>query len=418
MADLDTYRAKRDFRSTSEPAGARGKAKATKLSFVVQKHAATRLHYDLRLELDGVLKSWAVTRGPSLVPGEKRLAVHVEDHPIEYGSFEGQIAPGNYGAGEVIVWDKGEWIPQSDPHKGYAKGHLDFILEGEKLHGGWHLVRIRGRPGEKRENWLLIKAHDDAAREPGDPEIVDELPLSIISGRSVEDLAGGHPAGRGSASRAKRARPNRQFLLRTILPRNAESTRLLRQGCTGEGCSGQGNPAKAPVSGKDHYPRAVGDQSKSARPSTTTRKGSSRQEVFRCLISSRPVSPSYAARIPSSANYVHEIKFDGYRMQARIDHGRVALKTRTGLDWTAKFKGAGALDALSALPCVTALIDGELVVEAEIRRVRFLGAPKRHSRGPGGPDGVLRLRPAPSGWTGPDPGTAGLTQGGAGEASA
>ena len=143
---------------------------------MIQKHAATRLHYDLRLELDGVMKSWAVTRGPSLVPGDKRLAVHVEDHPIEYNSFEGTIPKGQYGGGTVMIWDQGRWIPDYDPHKGYAKGHLQFELDGHKLKGHWHLVRMRKRPGEKHEPWLLIKSEDASARGPKDPDILEEKP--------------------------------------------------------------------------------------------------------------------------------------------------------------------------------------------------------------------------------------------------
>jgi bifunctional non-homologous end joining protein LigD len=146
---LEAYRRKRDFSKTHEPSGGakpRGKVTPGGLRFVVQKHAARRLHYDFRLELDGVLKSWAVTKGPSLVPGEKRLAVHVEDHPIEYGGFEGVIPPGQYGAGSVIDWDRGEWIPEGDAHKGYAKGHLKFSLRGEKLRGQWNLVRMHAKP--------------------------------------------------------------------------------------------------------------------------------------------------------------------------------------------------------------------------------------------------------------------------------
>ena len=142
---LTTYRSKRNFSATPEPKG-RKRAQAG-ASFVVQKHDATRLHYDFRLELDGALKSWAVTRGPSLVAGEKRLAVHVEDHPLEYGGFEGTIPKGEYGGGTVIVWDRGAWSPLGDARKGYAKGHLDFELQGEKLHGRWHLVRMHGKPG-------------------------------------------------------------------------------------------------------------------------------------------------------------------------------------------------------------------------------------------------------------------------------
>src|SRR5690606_29232770 len=154
---LETYHSKRDFKATPEPRGTARRKRASGNSFVIQKHAARRLHYDLRLEIDGVLKSWAVTKGPSLVPGERRLAVHVEDHPLEYGSFEGTIPQGEYGGGTVIVWDRGTWEPIGDVHKGYAKGHLDFRLNGEKLSGEWHLVRMGAKRGEKKENWLLIK---------------------------------------------------------------------------------------------------------------------------------------------------------------------------------------------------------------------------------------------------------------------
>ena len=160
---------------------------------MVQKHDARRLHYDFRLEMDGVLKSWAVTRGPSLVPGEKRLAVHVEDHPLEYGGFEGTIPKGEYGGGTVILWDRGRWTPLGDAHKGYAKGHLDFELHGEKLGGRWHLVRMAGKPREKKENWLLIKGDDEAAREPGAPDILEERPESVKTGRVVEEIAGERP---------------------------------------------------------------------------------------------------------------------------------------------------------------------------------------------------------------------------------
>lgn len=153
---LETYRQKRNFKSTSEPEG--NVASAEGRAFVVQKHDATRLHYDFRLEMDGVLKSWAVTRGPSLVPGEKRLAVHVEDHPLEYGDFEGTIPKGEYGGGTVVLWDRGTWSPIGDAHKGYAKGHMEFELTGEKLTGRWHLVRMHGKPGEKRETGFSSRA--------------------------------------------------------------------------------------------------------------------------------------------------------------------------------------------------------------------------------------------------------------------
>lgn len=187
MAKLAPYRAKRDFTRTSEPAGQ--STRTAGASFVVQKHDASRLHYDFRLELDGVLKSWAVAKGPSLVKGEKRLAVHVEDHPVEYGDFEGTIPEGQYGGGTVLLWDRGRWEPEGDPHEGYAKGRLTFRLDGEKLHGAWHLVRMAKRPRERQESWLLIKAEDAFARSEDDPDILDEAPLSVKTGRSIDEIA-------------------------------------------------------------------------------------------------------------------------------------------------------------------------------------------------------------------------------------
>jgi len=188
---LEAYRRKRNFAATPEPVG-RAPLQTSDL-FVVQKHDARRLHYDFRLALDGVLKSWAVTRGPSLFPGEKRLAVAVEDHPLEYADFEGTIAKGEYGGGSVIVWDRGAWTPIGDPHAGLKKGHLEFELNGEKLHGRWHLVRMRGKPREKRENWLLIKGEDEFARSQEDPDILEERPESAKTGRSIDQLAGEPP---------------------------------------------------------------------------------------------------------------------------------------------------------------------------------------------------------------------------------
>lgn len=169
---LEAYRGKRNFTTTAEPKG--GKSRKVGNSFVIQKHDARRLHYDFRLEMDGVLKSWAVTKGPSLVAGEKRLAVHVEDHPLEYGDFEGTIPKGEYGGGTVIVWDRGVWTPTTDPEKAYAKGHLEFELDGEKLRGRWHLLKMKRKPAEKHESWLLIKGDDEAARPEGAPDILDE----------------------------------------------------------------------------------------------------------------------------------------------------------------------------------------------------------------------------------------------------
>ena len=209
---LETYRKKRQFDVTPEPRGRRGAPGGHR--YVIQKHAARRLHYDLRLELDGVMKSWAVTRGPSLDPNEKRLAVHVEDHPVDYNAFEGTIPEGEYGGGTVMIWDRGRWVPDGDPHKAYAKGHLVFDLEGEKLHGRWHLVRMRTRERERHDNWLLIKGKDAAARGPRDPDILEEKSRSVTTGRSIEEIA----AGKGGKKRVwhsnRTAKPRDQALFK------------------------------------------------------------------------------------------------------------------------------------------------------------------------------------------------------------
>jgi bifunctional non-homologous end joining protein LigD len=315
---LKTYRAKRDFGVTAEPKGKIARKRGS--AFVIQKHDATRLHYDLRLELDGVMKSWAVTRGPSLVPGEKRLAVEVEDHPIAYNTFEGTIPKGEYGGGTVMVWDRGHWLPESDPHKGLAKGHLVFTLEGKKLHGGWHLVRMRRRPGEKRDNWLLIKQDDDAGRSPKDEDILEEKPLSAASGRSMEQIAKGS---------------------RKVWHSNRAKDRTVPK------------THRAAATTKKNVPRA---RTKKNDPDFDA--GTSALPAF-----VPPCLASLSDRPPDQGNWVHELKFDGYRIQARLDHGKATLLTRKGLDWTKKFSTLAK--AIEKLPAKTALIDGELVVEGD-----------------------------------------------------
>jgi len=186
---LQTYQRKRKFDITPEPRGRPSKRRGHQ--YVIQKHAARRLHYDLRLELDGVMKSWAVTRGPSLIPGDKRLAVQVEDHPIAYNRFEGTIPEGEYGGGTVMIWDRGRWIAEGDPRESLAKGHLTFQLVGEKLKGTWHLVRMNGWRSRKKENWLLIKAHDAWARTSNDADILEQAARSVASGRSMDEIAAG-----------------------------------------------------------------------------------------------------------------------------------------------------------------------------------------------------------------------------------
>ena len=192
-SSLSRYQSKRDFSKTAEPSGDSAVAVSERRRFVIQKHAASRLHYDFRLELDGVFKSWAVTRGPSLDPKEKRLAVEVEDHPLAYGDFEGTIAAGQYGGGTVMIWDRGYWTPEGDesPEHALKKGTLKFKLDGEKLHGSWVLVRMkRDRNGGKRTNWLLIKHRDEFAREDSDDAPSDD-DRSVASGRTMAEIASG-----------------------------------------------------------------------------------------------------------------------------------------------------------------------------------------------------------------------------------
>lgn len=308
MANLELYRSKRDFSRTREPKGEasrRRKAVQADGAFVIQKHAARRLHYDLRLEHDGVLWSWAVTKGPSLDPAEKRLAVHVEDHPLEYGSFEGTIPEGEYGAGAVIVWDEGKWLPEGDPARGMAKGHLAFALKGHKLAGRWHLVRLRPRRGEKRDNWLLIKVDDDFARD--DEDILEIAPDSVKSGRSVEEI------GEDGAAEVWSTKDR---------PAPARKTRTATS-------------KAAAARGDDPLPRFV-----------------------------EPCLATLQDKPPAGERWLHEVKFDGYRLQARLSRGKIALLTRTGLDWTERF-GKHIADALAALPCEAALIDGEVVALGE-----------------------------------------------------
>lgn len=189
---LADYRRKRDFTKTPEPA--EGGAPGTEaLQFVIQKHWASRLHYDLRLELDGTMKSWAVPKGPSLDPSDKRMAVQVEDHPISYNTFEGQIPPNQYGAGKVIVWDRGYWVPVGDAAEGYIKGKLKFELHGHKLHGHWTLVRMHGKSGEKQPPWLLIKEHDAFERPAVEFSVVDEQPDRTDPGSACQEHGVGTP---------------------------------------------------------------------------------------------------------------------------------------------------------------------------------------------------------------------------------
>ena len=271
---LMAYKQKRDFSVTPEPSDDVTK-KTPRLSFVVQKHSARSTHYDLRLELDGSLKSWAIPKGPSLDPTQKRLAVHVEDHPLSYAEFEGVIPPKQYGAGTVIVWDRGTWEPMVEPRAGLSDGHLKFRLYGEKLQGAWALVRMRNKAGEKQESWLLIKERDDHARAETEFAVVESLPDSVLKGVGGATI----PSGAQLA----------------VIP-----------------------PVLAPQ--------------------------------LATLVN----------RAPADGDWVYEIKFDGYRILARIDNGEVALYTRSGHNWTAKL-GSLATE-LKELKITSGWLDGEVVM--------------------------------------------------------
>lgn len=307
---LSTYNAKRDFTRTKEPAGRIAK-QADGWRFLVQKHDATRLHYDFRLELDGVLKSWAVTRGPSSDPADKRLAVRTEDHPLSYATFEGSIPKGEYGGGTVMLWDEGTWepAPGKDPRRTLAEGHLHFTLHGQRMKGEWLLIRLKPRAGEKRENWLLRKIDDADAHVPDD--LTGHYLTSVATGRTLSDIA-------------------------------------------------EGKNAKAKKAG-----------TKSSPP----RRGAAALPAF------RPVElATLVDRPPEGKDWLHEIKYDGYRIEIAVAGGEARIHTRSGLDWTERFPGIVA--AARKLPVESALIDGEAVALDSEGRSRFQLL--QHALGDGG----------------------------------
>ncbi|BAM87803.1 ATP-dependent DNA ligase [Bradyrhizobium oligotrophicum S58] len=340
LRKLSTYRKKRDFDKTAEPSGDAKIARAERPRFVIQKHDATRLHYDLRLEFGGVFKSWAVTKGPSLDPHDKRLAVEVEDHPLDYGDFEGTIPEGEYGGGTVMLWDRGYWESEN-PERGFEKGDLKFTLDGDKLRGSWVLVRMRhDRTGGKRTNWLLIKHRDEFAREGEANDILD-ADKSVASGRTMEQIA----AGKGKAPKP--------FMLDKAQRMNADA--VWRSNRSDSKPSSKHVSASKPKISK----------SKASKPKASkkaTEAGEEPKAVAPRTVASLPdfVPPELCTSVaqpPSGEGWAHEIKFDGYRVQIRVENGEVTLKTRKGLDWTAKF-GAIAEEA-AKLP--DAIIDGEIV---------------------------------------------------------
>ena len=344
--NLTVYRKKRDFEKTAEPSGEARVAPSKRRRFVVQKHDATRLHYDLRLEFDGVFKSWAVTRGPSLDPHDKRLAVEVEDHPLDYGDFEGTIPKGQYGGGTVQLWDRGYW-ESDDPEGGYKKGDLKFTLHGEKLHGGWVLVRMRNdRNGGKRTNWLLIKHRDEYAREGKANTILDE-DTSVASGRAMEEIAEG------------KGRAPKPFMTGKAGRTKADAVWNSNRGSAADARKTASSSASATTKGRTAKRQATAKSSK-AKKSAKAKKTSKAKKAKSDAAPPAFVAPQLCISVerpPAGAGWVHEIKFDGYRVQLRVEAGEATLKTRKGLDWTEKFQAIA--DEAKALPDV--LIDGEIV---------------------------------------------------------
>jgi bifunctional non-homologous end joining protein LigD len=333
---LATYNAKRDFTRTAEPKGeVPVKAGAGGNRFIVQKHAASRLHWDLRLEIDGVLKSWAVTKGPSRDPAIKRLAVRTEDHPLSYAEFEGAIPAKEYGGGTVMLWDRGAWAPIAGKSAAdLDDGHLHFTLDGERMKGEWLLIRLKPRPGEKRENWLLRKINDDHAA--ADEALVEQNLTSVLTGRSMAEIAAGNKA----------------------------------------------SAVSAPADEKD----VAASMAKAGKPGAKRprRRGSSKRPGFRA-----PQLATLVDAVPTGNGWMHEIKFDGYRALIAAKGEDVRVFTRSGQDWTDKFAPLAA--AIAALDLPAALIDGEIVAHDAVGNPDFsaLQALLKRGRGAQGPGDAL-----------------------------
>ncbi|MBW0006383.1 MAG: DNA ligase D [Sphingomonas sp.] len=299
--DIETYNRKRDFSKTKEPKGRRLKGKGD--SFVVQKHDASRLHWDFRLELDGVLKSWAVPKGPSLDPGENRLAMRTEDHPLDYGGFEGTIPKGEYGGGTVMLWDQGRWIPdpRKDPSKTIEEGHLHFTLEGERMKGEWVMFRLKPKPGEKAEPWMLKKVTDEFADAADGDALVDNCVTSVTTGRTMAEIAAGEDVWKSNRGGQKGGRTKRRA-------------------------------SKAPPAFLE------------------------------------PQLATLVDDVPTGSSWIHEIKYDGYRLLLSVGDGVATAWTRNGLDWSDKFKSL--VKAAARLPA-GCLIDGEAVALDDEGRPSF-----------------------------------------------
>lgn len=312
---LKEYKSKRDFRKTSEPKGKKQSSKSSKPIFVVQKHAARRLHYDFRLELDGVLKSWAVPKGPNLDPSVKALAVHVEDHPMDYADFEGVIPEDQYGGGTVMVWDEGTWKTDEDPLEQYEQGKLSFTLEGSKLKGAWTLVEMHGKRGEGGKNWLLIKQKDKSARE--NSKQLERKTKSAVTGRTMDEIA-------DQADRVWSSESGSNGKAKTKIPTKKKSKPKKKKPPTARQLS------KLPGAKKASLPKKF-----------------------------KPQLAKLVSEIPSGDRWLHELKFDGYRILAFVEGEEVRLITRNGNDWSERFPTI--VQAISELPIDRAVFDGEVV---------------------------------------------------------
>jgi bifunctional non-homologous end joining protein LigD len=303
---LARYNAKRDFAKTAEPAGTLAPGHGN--SFMVQKHDASRLHWDFRLEIDGVLKSWAVTRGPSLDPNEKRLAVRTEDHPLSYATFEGTIPKGQYGGGTVMLWDRGTWSPiKGKSAKDLEKGHLHFVLDGERMKGEWLLIRLKPRGKEKGENWLLRKIDD--AEAGGTDTLVETALTSVATGRTMVEIANSSPKRGGGQPKAV-----------------------------------EGGSPKRTAGGKP-------PSTAQARSPSLSREGMPAFRDFQLA--------TLVDSVPTGSRWLHEVKYDGYRVLIAVAGTKVKIYSRSGLDWTDKFPGV--TEAAATLNLGSALIDGEVV---------------------------------------------------------
>jgi bifunctional non-homologous end joining protein LigD len=356
---LDTYRQKRNFARTSEPRGRQSRRKGHE--FVVQKHDARNLHYDFRLELDGVLLSWAVPKGPSLDPSVKRLAMQTEDHPLDYGSFEGVIPEGEYGGGTVLLWDRGTWEPEGDAQEMYRRGRLSFALHGEKLHGGFHLVRTAGGGKSGARRWLLFKSRDAEARPGSDAQVLEESPNSVTTGRDLDSIAedpdhvwtskasektGAEAPTKGRATKGRAT--NGQ-------PTNGHST----NGHSTNGHSTNGRAARASAA-----QRVNGKPAKGAAPSMATlAKALARHPGAKRAELPEFITPELATLVPDAPGgegWLHEIKLDGYRILVRFEGGHARLFSRRGNDWTPRLPSIAS--ALGRLPIESGWLDGEVVV--------------------------------------------------------